>query len=266
MMADCELLTIHRLIPSLLMSHMTHIFRYCFIMPDFTITWLYVGLDSTGTCLQHFVKRWKPEANTFYLPPWETTMTLQDVAVITELCVDGPPADAAYIDPKENIRVCFERLMGQPPSELRNGAVSLTWLHKNICTIPPADAHVFSWSTLHVGIYYTCLRLFYFLILSTKSYASLRRLPYLVMEWCSVIDMVEKMLFLPTCTISWPRLPCVTRMTLLSIVHCCRVVFKYKLHNIFVEMFWYVHFTYAGLPTWILECFPLGRSTPISNI
>ncbi|XXG48082.1 hypothetical protein AAC387_Pa02g2618 [Persea americana] len=37
------------------------------------------------------VERWRPETNTFHFPSGEATITLEDVAYIYGLSIDGPP-------------------------------------------------------------------------------------------------------------------------------------------------------------------------------
>lgn len=80
--------------------------------------------------------------------------------------------------PGRNIRVHFERFIGQPPPELRKGAVSVIWLHENICIVLLGNA-------TNVQLEYIAHRYILHMIAfvqfsnSTKSYASLRWLPYL---------------------------------------------------------------------------------------
>src|SRR4051812_41869952 len=62
--------------------------------------------------LTTFVKRWRSETNTFYLLVGEMTVTLQDVAFITGLCVNGSSMGGAEIDVRENVDSWFERLLG----------------------------------------------------------------------------------------------------------------------------------------------------------
>ena len=44
-----------------------------------------------GALLTAFVDRWRPETHTFHLPCGEMTVTLQDVAMILGLPLDGLP-------------------------------------------------------------------------------------------------------------------------------------------------------------------------------
>ena len=72
------------------------------------------------TCL---VERWRPETHTFHVPVGEMTITLQDVAIILALCIDGPAITGTCV--LDVAELCGE-LLGVTPSvdALRGSAIS----------------------------------------------------------------------------------------------------------------------------------------------
>ena len=76
------------------------------------------------TCL---VERWRPETHTFHVPVGEMTITLQDVAIILGLRIDGPTVMGTYV--LDVIELRGELLGVTPPADsLRGSAISIRWL------------------------------------------------------------------------------------------------------------------------------------------
>ena len=85
------------------------------------------------TCL---VERWRPETHTFHVPVREMTITLQDVAIILGLWIDGPAVTGTcMIDVAE---VCGDLLGVTPPADaLRGLTISIRWLCQQLSTPGP---------------------------------------------------------------------------------------------------------------------------------
>ena len=87
------------------------------------------------TCL---VKRWRPETHTFHVPVKEMTITLQDVAIILGLRIDGPAVTWTCVF--DIAKLCEELLSVTPPADaLRGSAISIRWLCDQLST-PALDA------------------------------------------------------------------------------------------------------------------------------
>jgi len=97
-----------------------------------------------GPLLSCFVDRWRPETHSFHLPSGEITVTLEDVAMILGLPLEGLPV-TGIIQP-EGWRDLVEQVIGIRPPEPEDGdpgkrtsGVNSSWLrhHFNHC---PAGA------------------------------------------------------------------------------------------------------------------------------
>ena len=78
------------------------------------------------TCL---VERWRPETHTFHVPVGEMTITLQDVAIILDLRINGPAVIA---------ELCGELLGVTPLADaIRGSAISIRWLCQQLSTSAP---------------------------------------------------------------------------------------------------------------------------------
>ncbi|XP_020250107.1 uncharacterized protein LOC109827508 [Asparagus officinalis] len=84
----------------------------------------YIRLD--WPLITALIERWRPETNSFHMHIGKCTITLQDVAVILGLRIDGPVVTGT--DDHSWPGVCA-RLLGQVP-DLRSGAMKLSWLRQ----------------------------------------------------------------------------------------------------------------------------------------
>ena len=102
------------------------IYRLGYIMID----WPFI------TCL---VKRWRPETHTFYLPIREMTITLQDIAIILRLRIDGSAVTGTCVF--DVAELCGELLDVTPPADVLGGSfISIWWLCNQLSTpAPKAD-------------------------------------------------------------------------------------------------------------------------------
>ena len=84
------------------------------------------------------VERWRPETHTFHFTVGESTVTLQDVGVLTGLPIHGMPVTG---NAKHDWTDVCERLLGAvPPRNAFEGSkIKLTWLSQRFHTLP-ADA------------------------------------------------------------------------------------------------------------------------------
>jgi hypothetical protein len=78
------------------------------------------------------VERWRPETETFHLRTGEMTVTLQDVAVLLGLRIDGPAITGS--DDRVWADVCNELLGRVPP--LDGGFMKLSWLREHFILMP----------------------------------------------------------------------------------------------------------------------------------
>ena len=88
------------------------------------------------TCL---VERWRPETHTFHVSVREMTITLQDVAIILGLRIDGPTVTGTFV--LDVAELCAKLLDVTPPAHaLRGSAISIRWLCDQLSTpVPDAD-------------------------------------------------------------------------------------------------------------------------------
>ena len=87
------------------------------------------------TCL---VERWHPETHTFHVPVGEMTITLQDVAIILGLRIDGPAVTGTCV--LDVAELCDELLGVTPPADaLKGSVISIWWLCQQLST-PGSDA------------------------------------------------------------------------------------------------------------------------------
>ena len=85
-----------------------------------------------------FIERWRPETHTFHVPFREMTITLQDVAIILGLRIDGPAVTGTCV--LDVAELCSELLrVTLPDDALRGSAISIRWLSQQLST-PGPDA------------------------------------------------------------------------------------------------------------------------------
>ncbi|CAI0558229.1 unnamed protein product, partial [Linum tenue] len=81
------------------------------------------------------VERWRLETSTFHMPVGEVTITLEDVATLSGLPIDG---EAVIVDvPDREWSETCTRLLGHAPNDLSGGVVRLSWLREHFNNLPP---------------------------------------------------------------------------------------------------------------------------------
>ncbi|CAN0860974.1 Serine/threonine-protein phosphatase 7 long form homolog, partial [Linum grandiflorum] len=77
------------------------------------------------------IDRWRPETNTFHMYHGEMTITLEDVAFITGLPVDGGAVFQEYPPKDYDWNAAIFRILGETPGKndyANDGRLKLTWL------------------------------------------------------------------------------------------------------------------------------------------
>ena len=83
--------------------------------------------------LSGLVEWWRPETNTFHLPTGEATITLEDVAYIYGLPIDGEPVTGRTFNNAFVPEVCKE-LLGlapRPGKDTIGVTIKFKWLEEN---------------------------------------------------------------------------------------------------------------------------------------
>ncbi|CAN0904006.1 Serine/threonine-protein phosphatase 7 long form homolog [Linum grandiflorum] len=77
------------------------------------------------------IDRWRPETNTFHMYHGEMTITLEDVAFLTGLPVDGGAVFQEYPPKDYDWDAAIFRILGERPTKndyAKDGRLKLTWL------------------------------------------------------------------------------------------------------------------------------------------
>ena len=79
------------------------------------------------------IERWRPETNTFHFLSGEATITLEDVAYIYGLPIDGLPVIGRSYTKRPIIEEVCNSLLGKvpKPTDIEGRQLKLTWFHKN---------------------------------------------------------------------------------------------------------------------------------------
>ncbi|CAN1165230.1 Serine/threonine-protein phosphatase 7 long form homolog, partial [Linum perenne] len=92
------------------------------------------GVLPDDTLITTMIERWRPETSTFHLPFGECTITLEDIAYITGLPVDG---EAVTRPIPSQWGELFRSLLGTSPPDSSPGTLKNSWLKDNFSWLSP---------------------------------------------------------------------------------------------------------------------------------
>ena len=98
-----------------------------------------------NAALTALVDRWRPETHTFHLPAGEMTFTLQDVAMLFGLHIDGRAVTGSICPNgwRDRVELLFGVHPPEPPEDMKDKkptGVMSAWLSDHFGTPPPAHA------------------------------------------------------------------------------------------------------------------------------
>ena len=99
-----------------------------------------------NAALTALVDRWRPETHTFHLPSGEMSITLQDVAMLFGLRIDGRAVTGSICPNgwRERVELLFGVHPPEPPEDTKDKrptGVTSAWLTQHFGTPPGADAN-----------------------------------------------------------------------------------------------------------------------------
>ncbi|XP_010419324.1 PREDICTED: serine/threonine-protein phosphatase 7 long form homolog [Camelina sativa] len=96
-------------------------------------------MSLNNSLISALVERWRRETNTFHLPLGEMTITLDEVALVLGLEIDGDPIVGSKVGDEVAMDMCG-RLLGKLPSaankEVNCSRVKLNWLKRTFSECP----------------------------------------------------------------------------------------------------------------------------------
>ncbi|XP_052203665.1 serine/threonine-protein phosphatase 7 long form homolog [Diospyros lotus] len=113
-----------------------------------------VGFQMDWALVTALVERWRQETHTFHLTVGETTITLQDVAILMGLRVDGPAVTGSTVH--DWATLCEQYLGVRPLDEhLKGSSLQFTWVQQHFTTLP--DDATEDVVQMHARAYILCL-------------------------------------------------------------------------------------------------------------
>lgn len=91
------------------------------------------SFDIDHALITALVERWRPETNTFHLNSGEATVTLQDVAYIYGLPIDGEPVTGVTFSSSTKVQQVCDELLGMVPDgkNCQGVQINFSWFQRN---------------------------------------------------------------------------------------------------------------------------------------